>query len=169
MPCRGRGYGIRRRFAVLQRLRARAGAFEPVHGCRGDLRVASPQRRPPSIFEDGQQSRDFIHVSDIVDGHRPRARLRRRRRARDQPRHGARRHGRRGRRGARRGLGVEIEPECRGSIALATSGTASPTRRAPRSCWVPSRCRSRTGMSDLVDGSRARTAVDRVDDATESS
>ena len=53
-----------RRAALLQRLRARPGALEPVHRCRGDLRLAPAQRRGRrSSSRTAQQSRDFIHVS----------------------------------------------------------------------------------------------------------
>ena len=47
MPRHRRGLRhSRRRAALLQRLRPRPGAVEPVHGRRGDLRVAPAQRAP---------------------------------------------------------------------------------------------------------------------------
>ena len=54
--------------ALLQRLRSWTGAVQPIHRGGRDLRLAADEREPPLIFEDGQQSRDFIHVSDIVTG-----------------------------------------------------------------------------------------------------
>ena len=61
-----------RRPALLQRLRLRSGALEPVHGCRGDLLVAAAER-PRAAHVRGRAP---------VEGFRPRQRHRRGDRAR---------------------------------------------------------------------------------------
>ena len=65
----GRGGRVRRanrRPPFLQHLRLGSGSLEPVHGRRSDLLVASPEQPCAAVCEDGLQSGDFIHVSDIV-------------------------------------------------------------------------------------------------------
>ena len=59
-----------RRAPLLQRLRPGPGALEPVHRCRGDLRLAPAQRpRSRSMFEDGAADRATSSTSsDIVRG-----------------------------------------------------------------------------------------------------
>ena len=121
----------------------------------------------PLVFEDGLQSRDFIHVSDIVRaivlaldsdaavGHainvgtgRPTSVGEVARADRVRARQGASR------------------PSCRARTERATSGTASPTRRAPRSFSDSRRsCRLEDGIGELLDWVRTQTATDRVDEA----
>ncbi len=46
---------------------ARAGALEPVHRRARHLRRPLSERaRPPIVFEDGRQRRDFVHVRDLA-------------------------------------------------------------------------------------------------------
>ena len=126
--------------------------------------------RPPIIFEDGEQSRDFTHVSDIVQGillalesdgavghavnlgtgppdHRS-PRSPQVISAGHGPRHRAR--------------------SATSSTAPATSATASPTRRRRASCSAsrPPRA-SRTAWASSSSGSQDQEAEDRVDDATQ--
>ena len=65
----GRAYGIPvtalRFFNVYG---PRQALSNPYTGVGGDLRLASAQRAVAADFEDGGQSRDFVHVSDIVAG-----------------------------------------------------------------------------------------------------
>ena len=124
--------------------------------------------RPPVIFEDGRQSRDFIHVSDIAAGIEAALDPAQRRRRRGQPRHRAER------------------------LACSTSPTCSPTGSASniepeilgdyragdiRHCFGSiDRARELLGFAPEVvfeDGMRelsgwlaGQTAVDRVDEAT---
>ena len=170
LPRRRRAYGIPdSRAAVLQCLRARAGALEPVHRRRGDLRVAAAERAS----------------ADRVRGRAPVARLhpRRRHRARDRARAGVRRCGgarrqsrhrqrrrpsRRSPRRSRTGLGLEIEPELHGSsTAPATSATASRIRRCAREL-LGFEAKSARGWDGATcsAGSTDQEAVDRVDAAT---
>jgi dTDP-L-rhamnose 4-epimerase len=46
----------------------RQALSNPYTGVAAIFSSALLNRRPPIIFEDGRQSRDFIHVSDLVDG-----------------------------------------------------------------------------------------------------
>ena len=118
------------RASLLQRLRSGTGALEPVHRRCCDLLVSFPECKPPLVFEDGQQSRDFIHVSDIVAGILSGARTPTRRSAQSINL------------GTGRAtsvdevaalladaLGVGLEPERPGSTARATSATAMRTPR----------------------------------------
>ena len=93
--------------------------------------------RPPVIFEDGAQSRDFTHVSDIVQRHPARARVRRAPRPRGQPRHRPPDDRRRGRRVISRGHG----PRHR-----ARAQRAVPRRRHPPLLRGPDRARELLGL-----------------------
>jgi dTDP-L-rhamnose 4-epimerase len=46
----------------------RQSLSNPYTGVAAIFSSALLNRRPPILFEDGKQSRDFIHVSDLVDG-----------------------------------------------------------------------------------------------------
>ena len=46
----------------------RQALSNPYTGIAAIFSSALLSRRPPILFEDGRQSRDFIHVSDLVDG-----------------------------------------------------------------------------------------------------
>ena len=114
-------------------------------------------RKPPLVFEDGQQSRDFIHVSDIVAGILL---------ALDSDAA----VGQSLNLGTGRAtsidevaalladaLGVGLEPERPGATARGTSGTATRTLRARTSCSGSRRlCGSRTGSQSSWSGSRVR-------------
>ena len=128
-----------RRPALLQRLRAGAGALQPVHRRRGDLRVAAAERQPAGDLR-GRRAVARLHPRERHRrGNRARARVRGRCRPRRQPRHrppvtvsevaDALAHG----------LGVDLEPSGRASTARATSATATPTRARAGSCSASTR------------------------------
>ena len=151
VPRRRRGPAADRRAAVLQRLRRPPGAVEPVHGRGGDLRLAAAERPAPLVFEDGLQSRDFIHVTDIA-ARCSRRSSRRWRLPRRQPGHRCADHGarRRPRAGARPGQGHPARDvskfragdirHCVSDIALARELLGFEPRRgsttACGSCWA---------------------------------
>ena len=110
--------------------------------------------RSPMIFEDGEQSSDFIHVSTSCEESSWRLSPKRRR-ARDQPRHrafdlgGPRRRGPRRRHRRRR-----RPPSSTSSTGRETSATATPIPAGPRSCSASARRSLRAG-----DGSAGRVAA----------
>ena len=155
----GAAYGIADgRAALLQRLRPRPGAVEPVHRRGGDLRLASAQR-PPARDLRGRRAVARLHARL---GHRPghpaRARVRGRRRPGGQPRHRARRRRwPRSPTSSRRAWASTSSPSATSSTARATSATASPTPRERASCSASRRRRaSRTAWASWSTGCRTR-------------
>ena len=124
--------------------------------------------RPPVIFEDGRQSRDFVHVSDIVEGFVLCARLGARRRHRGQSRE----------RGdpapwttspgcSRTGSACSIEPERTaryraGDIRHCYADTASAEERLGFQAQV----RLEDGIGELVEWLAGQEPEDRIDVAT---
>ena len=93
--------------------------------------------RSPVVFEDGRQSRDFIHVSDIVRGILLALESDAAAGNAHQPRHRPHHHRRRRRRGPRPTAWASTSrPSATASTAPATSATASPTPPARASCWA---------------------------------
>ena len=58
----------RRSPPVLQRLRSAAGSVLAVFGRDLALHQRAHRRRAPTIFGDGEQTRDFTYVANVVDG-----------------------------------------------------------------------------------------------------
>jgi dTDP-L-rhamnose 4-epimerase len=123
--------------------------------------------RPPVIFEDGKQSRDFIHVSDIVDGIV---------RALDSERAvGAAVNLGTGRpttvddvaRVLAKGLGVEAEPDRTGQYRAGDIRHCyADAGRGEELLGFRARMSFDRGMTELVEWLAGQEAVDRVDDAT---
>ena len=125
--------------------------------------------RPPIIFEDGEQSRDFTHVSDIVQGILLALESDSAVGPRGQPRHRPPDLGRAGRPGhLGRAWASRSSRSSTSSTAPATSATASPTRPGRASCSAsrPPR-RFEDGMGELVEWLQDQEAEDKVDDATQ--
>jgi dTDP-L-rhamnose 4-epimerase len=57
-----------RRWPCAQRVRTWAGTLGPLYRGGGNLASRLLNGRPPVIFEEGAQSRDFTRVSDIMGG-----------------------------------------------------------------------------------------------------
>ena len=158
-----------RRAALLQRLRPGAGALEPVHGRRGDLRVA-PAQRPRARHLRGRRAVARLHPrlatssqgillaleSEAASATRSTSAPAGRRRRRGRP--GARARARRRHRAR----------ACAGSTAPATSATASPTRtRATSSSGFEAGVTFEDGMARADRrGCEEQEADDRVDQAT---
>ncbi len=123
--------------------------------------------RPPVIFEDGRQSRDFIHVSDIVDG------IVRSLESEDAVDNAINLGTGRPTTidevsdALSRGLGVEIEPE---RVAQYRAGDIrhcyADAGRAERLLGFRAAVSLEDGMVDLVSWLESQEAVDRVDQAT---
>jgi dTDP-L-rhamnose 4-epimerase len=123
--------------------------------------------RTPLIFEDGRQSRDFIHVSDIVDG------IVRALESDDAVGHAINLGTGRPTtidevaEALSRGLGVDIEPE---RVSQYRAGDIrhcyADSARAERLLGFRAAVTLEEGMADLVTWLRDQEAVDRVDEAT---
>ena len=125
--------------------------------------------RPPIIFEDGEQSRDFIHVSDIVQGILLALESDSAVGPRGQPRHRPPDVGRRGRRrSSRPGMGLDIEPSLNQQYRAGDIRHcfADPTR-ARELLGFEAQRRFEDGMRELVGWLADQEAEDQVDDATQ--
>ena len=124
--------------------------------------------RPPVIFEDGRQSRDFIHVSDIVRGIELALES-----------DAAVGHALNLGTGTRTtisevaeviasGLGLEIEPEFNGQYRVGDIRHChADSTRARELLGFEAKTRFADGMSDLVRSLAGKAAVDMVEQATE--
>ena len=159
----GAAYGIPDgRAALLQRLRRAAGALEPVHRRRRDLRLA-PAERPAAARLRGRAPDARLH-------RRPRHRARLLARAHDSGRRrrgGQPRHRRRrppcstSRTCSRAGSARRSSPSCPASTARATSATASPTRaRARELLGFETEIAFEDGMRDLLEWLEGQEASD---------
>jgi dTDP-L-rhamnose 4-epimerase len=123
--------------------------------------------RPPIVFEDGAQSRDFIHVSDIVAG------ILLALESEEAPGHainlgtGVSTDVDTVARVLSSGIGVEIDPEHNGQYRAGDIRHCfADISRAERLLGFRPRVAFADGMSALVEWLEGQQAVDRVDDAT---
>jgi dTDP-L-rhamnose 4-epimerase len=123
--------------------------------------------RPPVIFEDGRQTRDFIHVSDIVQG------VLQALESDEAPGTAINLGTGRSTSVARvaevlaEGIGIELEPELKGQYRTGDIRHCfADISRAERLLGYSPKTSFEDGMGALVEWLRDQDAVDRVDNAT---
>ena len=158
------------RAALLQRVRPAAEPVLAVRGrrCRSSSRAIAAGE-PVTVYGDGEQSRDFTYVDNVVDA-TLRARRDRRRQRRDlQRRRGRARDRERGRRHDRRRSSASRSTRCTCRRAPATSATRGPTSRRRSACSATRRrstsrkaCGARSSFSSGRERLAARKRDERV-------